>query len=252
MSLAHTGIIQSPVGGSYRDDYVLARGLAELAVELYAAAGMEEAVSLVLAYARRTTTCDCAGVVLVDRENGLQTAGATDRRVEQADRLQLAYGEGPCVPVSSEQPSVLISDTVVDQRWPRWSSSVAELGLRTVLTVRLFTARSTLGALNLYAIHPGRFTAVEEATAQLLARHAAVAIATVQEASTLAQAIEARTIIGRAEGVLMERFAIDEDRAFAVLRRYSQDNNIKLRIVAAELITTRRLPARPSADRMIG
>ncbi|RZT28022.1 GAF domain-containing protein [Kribbella sp. VKM Ac-2569] len=259
MSVIRTEISRPPAPGGFRDDsggagtdVLLAGGLAQLAVELYDVAGIEEAVGLVLAYARRTTTCDCAGVVLVDRRKGLKTGGATDRRVEQADQLQLEYGEGPCVPVSREQPSVLVSDTIVDPRWPRWSPRVAELGLRSVLTVRLCTARSNLGALSLYAIHPGRFTAIDETTARLLARHAAVAIATVLDASTLRQAIETATLIGQAQGVLMERFTIDADQAFAVLGRYSQDNNIKLRIVAAELISTRRLSTRSpvaAADR---
>ncbi|WP_410790658.1 ANTAR domain-containing protein [Kribbella sp. C-35] len=251
MSVIHSEVSRPPAAGGFRDvsgtpgtEVLLARGLAQLAVELYDVASIDDAVGLVLAYALRTTTCDCAGVVLVDRRTGLRTGGATDRRVEQADQLQLEYGEGPCVPVSREQPSVLVSDTVVDPRWPRWSARVAELGLRSVLTVRLCTARSNLGALNLYAIRAGGFTAVDETTAQLLARHAAVAIATLREASTLAQAIETRTLIGRAQGVLMERFSINADQAFAVLQRYSQDNNIKLRIVAAELISTRRLPTR--------
>jgi GAF domain-containing protein len=141
----------------------------------------------------------------------------------------------------------LVRDTIDDQRWPRWSPQVAELGLRSVLTVRLFTARSTLGALNLYAGRPGKFTTVDETTARLLARHASIAVATVREASTLAQAVEARMLIGRAQGLLMERFAIDADQAFAVLRRYSQDNNVKLRDVADELVTTRRLPTRSPA-----
>jgi GAF domain-containing protein len=243
-----------PPAGSYRDwsatpetDLTVAAGFAQLAVELYAMAGMAETVDRVLAYAMDATGCDCAGVVLVHRGKGLQTAGVTDRRLEQADRLQLQYGEGPCVPVSRDHRSVLVRDTVVDRRWPRWSPRIAELGLRSVLTVRLFSTRSTLGALNLYAVHPGQFTIVDETTARLLARHASVAVATVREASTLAQAMEARMLIGRAQGLLMERFAIDADQAFAVLRRYSQDNNVKLHLVADELVTTRRLPTRSRA-----
>jgi GAF domain-containing protein len=248
MFLTLTGDHQPPVAGncggsgSPGTDIVVAAGFAQLAVELYGAAGMAETVDRVLEYARRATGCDCAGVVLVHRGKGLQTAGVTDRRVEQADWLQMQYGEGPCVPVSREHHSVLVCDTVVDRRWPRWSPRVAELGLRSVLTVWLFTTRSTLGALNLYAVRPGKFTTVDEATGRLLARHASVAVATVREASTLAQAVEARILIGQAQGLLMERFAIDADQAFAVLRRYSQDNNVKLRIVADELVTTRRLP----------
>jgi GAF domain-containing protein len=224
---------------------VVAAGYAQLAVELYGAATMAATVDRVLEDALRAPGCDCAGVVLVQPGKDLQTAGVTDRRVEQADQLQLEYGEGPCVPVSREHHSVLVCDTVVDRRWPRWSSGVAELGLRSVLTVWLCTTRSTLGALNLYRTRPDQFTTTDDATARLLARHAAVAIATVQNAATLAQAVGARTLIGQAQGLLMERFAINADQAFAVLRRYSQDNNIKLHIVANELVTTRRLPTRP-------
>jgi AmiR/NasT family two-component response regulator len=58
----------------------------------------------------------------------------------------------------------------------------------------------------------------------------------------MAQAVDARKLIGQAMGILMERFGIDDDRAFAVLRRYSQHNNQKLRDVAQYLIDTRKLP----------
>lgn len=258
MSLTHAGDRQPPVAGRHRGRFgtgaeaMVAAGLAQLATELYDVAGMDEAVDRVLAYAVPATGCDCAGVVLVQHGKGLHTAGVTDPRVEQADQLQLQYGEGPCVPVSLEDHSVLICDTFVDLRWPRWSPRVAELGLRCVLTVRLFTTRSTLGALNLYAIHPGQFSSVDETTARLLARHTAVTIATLRETSTLARAVAARTLIGQAQGLLMERFAIDADQAFAVLRRYSQDRNVKLRIVADELVTTRRLPIRSPAGTVDG
>jgi len=137
-------------------------------MELYNAASMAETMGRVLEDARRATGCDCAGVVLVQRGRRLRTAGVTDRRVEQADRLQLEYGEGPCVPVSREHHSVLVADTMVDRRWPRWCPRVAEMGLRSVLTVWLLTTRSTLGALNLYRTRPGQFTADDEVTARLL------------------------------------------------------------------------------------
>jgi AmiR/NasT family two-component response regulator len=61
----------------------------------------------------------------------------------------------------------------------------------------------------------------------------------------MAQAVDARKLIGQAMGMLMERFDMDADRAFAVLRRYSQDHNRKLRDVALELIETRQLPHYP-------
>ena len=60
----------------------------------------------------------------------------------------------------------------------------------------------------------------------------------------LQEALSSRTLIGQAEGILMERFGIDGERAFEVLRRYSQDFNVKLRDVAAQTVSSRRLPGR--------
>ena len=79
------------------------------------------------------------------------------------------------------------------------------------------------------------------AIAQVIADHAAVAVANARTESTLWQAIEARKLIGQAQGILMERFDLTDEQAFAVLRRYSQDSNIKLRDVAQRLISTRNL-----------
>ena len=119
---------------------------------------------------------------------------------------------------------------------------MAELGLRSVLSIRLHTSGSTIGALNLYAGRPEAFDDDDDAVAHILARHASIALANARQESSLWQAIDARKLIGQAQGMLMERFDLDADQAFAVLRRYSQDNNIKLRVVAQRLVETRRLP----------
>ena len=76
----------------------------------------------------------------------------------------------------------------------------------------------------------------------IFARHAAVAMTASWNEAGLNTALDTRKLIGQAQGLLMERHGLDGDRAFEVLRRYSQDHNIKLRDVAAHLIETRRLP----------
>jgi len=42
-------------------------------------------------------------------------------------------------------------------------------------------------------------------------------------------------------GLLMRRFSVDQDAAFAKLRRISQHENRKLHEIAAELVATREL-----------
>jgi AmiR/NasT family two-component response regulator len=65
----------------------------------------------------------------------------------------------------------------------------------------------------------------------------------------MAEAVDARKLVGQAMGILMERFDLDADRAFAVLQRYSQNGNVKLRDVAQQLIDTRKLPHPPANPR---
>ncbi|MCW2799640.1 MAG: hypothetical protein JWQ70_1112, partial [Aeromicrobium sp.] len=59
----------------------------------------------------------------------------------------------------------------------------------------------------------------------------------------LQRAIDARKLIGQAQGILMERFDLDADRALEFVRRQSQHHNVKLRSVAEWVVANRALPA---------
>jgi AmiR/NasT family two-component response regulator len=54
-------------------------------------------------------------------------------------------------------------------------------------------------------------------------------------------------VIGQATGIVMERYGLDEETAFDVMRRISSQDNRKLRDIAAEVVAQRRLPAEASA-----
>lgn len=82
--------------------------------------------------------------------------------------------------------------------------------------------------------------------ATYLAAHVAIAVADSQTEEHLRLAAVNRTIIGQAQGILMERFAIDAHRAFDVLRRVSQHSNIRLLEVATTIVDTRQVPGLPT------
>lgn len=211
--------------------------------ELHGQDGVEATVEMIAELARRELEADYAGVMLLHRGGTVETAAATDPVVERADTEQIAVGEGPCLEAIAKEAVFVIGDTVTEPRWSPWCERVAALGIRSVLSVRLFTARGPLGCLNLYSRRPHRFSHDGDATyGTLFAGHASVALATEKTKSELRDAMDGRHVIGIAQGILMERFTIDKDQAFSVLRRYSQDHNMKLRAVATTVATTGRLP----------
>jgi GAF domain-containing protein len=159
--------------------------------------------------------------------------------------LQISSQNGPLVVALRERTPILIRDTLTDDRWPEWAEKVAALGVRSVLDVPLATgseSRLSVGVLGLYSELPDAFEEDDQAIAHILARHASVAVASARHEATMAQAVDARKLVGQAMGILMERFDVDGDRAFAILKRYSQDTNTKLRDVAQRLVDTRKLP----------
>ena len=63
-----------------------------------------------------------------------------------------------------------------------------------------------------------------------------------RQVTTLGEAVEHRTSIGVALGMIMERLELDQERAFAYLRTCSQAQNRKLYDLAVEIVETREMP----------
>ena len=215
---------------------------AQLAISLHDEPTLEETVDRVLDFALKAVDCTYAGVIFVHRNKSVETFAATDPLVADLDRLQFESRDGPDLEIIADRLGVLVEDTATETRWPAWSRTVAASGVRSMLGTRIHTSATVIGSLNLYDVRPGHFTEEDRDVAHVLARHAAVAVAATREQAQLWQAIDARQLVGQATGILMERFALDADRAFDVLRRYSQHHNLKLHEVATRLIESRRLP----------
>lgn len=222
----------------------LAEVFGELAIDLEDAAGVEPTVGTVLEFAVATFKCTDAGIVLVGpgRRN-LRVAEVTNPVVAELYQLQIEAGKGPLIEAAEGSEPVLVDDTRTESRWPGWAEHAAGRGIGTVLHHPMLTKTRTIGVLSFYNADPGAFDAYDEALAQILCQHATVAVAYARNEETLTEALEARAVVGQAIGILMERHNLTERSAFSVLRRYSQDYNIKLRAVADQLITSRSLPS---------
>lgn len=189
--------------------------------------------------------CDLADVMLV-HPSGASTPVATDPLAVALDRAQLEAGEGPCLHVALEDdPVVRVADLGTDVRWPGFGPKAVALGVRSAMSYRLYLGEDRsdrLGALNLYGHAPQAFDGRAVGLGEVLAAQCATALSSAIEIEGLRTALSSRDTIGQAKGILMERYHLDGAAAFELLRTTSQERNIKLALVAEQLIAQRRLP----------
>jgi GAF domain-containing protein len=201
-----------------------------------------------------------ASLTLLGPDGKLSTPFFTGSLADKVDAVQYAVGEGPCLDAANahEWTAMVVRDLADpsgdgDTRWPTFRVQGAAAGARSVLSVSLFAssgvglngAQKAVGSLNIYASTPGAFGESERDTALLLALYAGLALAATeavddsgQRIDQLKEAIATRTVIGQAQGILMERHKFTAGQAFDRLRTASMNLNRKLRDVAKELTET--------------
>jgi GAF domain-containing protein len=182
---------------------------------------------------------DVAGVLLVGAGGRFETRAPTSDLMFKIDELQMRYLEGPCVQAALDEIVVRTDDFRNEPKWPNYSPAMVELGVHSGVSFKLYTADRTAGALNLFAFEPRLWDTEAETVGMVLAAHAAAAILASRQGDQLQSALSTRDRIGQAKGIIMERFGIDDVRAFAMLRQLSQDGNIKLADIAQRVIDTR-------------
>lgn len=218
-----------------------ADSFARLAHELHDQEGFEETLELLVESAPALVGSDVAGVLLARRRRIAEPGPGSDALALKADALQLEFDEGPAL-ATADQHTVVCHDTSIEERWPRWAAAAGEVGIASACSVRLWTSSATLGAITFYATRPRVFDETAIGIAEIVGRHASIALASALQEESLNRAVDGRKLVGQAQGILMERFDLDDRRAFDVLRRYSQASNTKLVEVARLLVTKRSLP----------
>ncbi|GFG62734.1 hypothetical protein MKUB_02240 [Mycobacterium kubicae] len=182
---------------------------------------------------------DVAGVLLVKKGGEFESVADTDGIVAKLDALQHDFGEGPCAEAALHETVVRSDDLRTEPRWPRYAPAAEELGIRSSLSFKLYTADRTAGALNLFSTRSHAWDVDAETIGAILAAHAAAAILAGRHSEQMQSALASRDRIGQAKGIIMERYAIDEMRAFEMLRVLSQENQTKLVDIAQRVIDTR-------------
>ncbi|HJV98304.1 MAG TPA: GAF domain-containing protein [Arthrobacter sp.] len=192
---------------------------------------------------RAGTEMSC-GITVRQTKKPVALAGS-EPGARSMDELHNILGEGPGLTAMAEQRTVLAADLDEVHPWPRFAGSAARHGIRSVLCVPLSAEGETRAALTLYARRPHAFSPEDIDTAEAFAAQAsrgltlALYIAHLKDTTqNLSAALAHRATIDTALGVVMGQSRCNHDAAFTILERASSTRNVKLRDLAASIVTS--------------
>jgi GAF domain-containing protein len=185
--------------------------------------------------------CDIASVTMV-RAGKASTPAFTAKTAKLLDEVQYRLGDGPCLAAIRHRGLEHVS-TDSDGRWPEFVSASREQGVLATMSVPLGNDEMVVGALNLYSKTGSAYDDEAKDVACAFADQLGVAVASAtlyaesfELAQQLQQAMESRAVIEQAKGILMAAQRCSADAAFNILVRASQNQNRKLRAIAAEIV----------------
>ncbi|HEY8701435.1 MAG TPA: GAF and ANTAR domain-containing protein [Arthrobacter sp.] len=183
------------------------------------------------------------GITLLRRRTAA-TVATSSERARQLDELQYDYGDGPCLRCARQGVLVHIPDLTTETLWPEYSAKVLEQGILSVLAVPFeLSGDEAKAGLNFYSDKPRAFdpNAVEHAAsyAAQASKGLSLAVRLAQHsdaANNLKAALDSRTVIDTAVGIIIAQNHCSQDEAIKILKSASSSRNVKLRDVAAAIV----------------
>jgi len=192
-----------------------------------------------------------AGVLLFDAGGQLRLVASSSDRAEALEVFEVQADEGPLLDCARSMNPVLISelDAAAYVRWPRFCAAAEIVGVRAVHALPLRLRGEALGGFGLFHPQPATLSQRDVHTAQALADVVTIGILqqrhkneSVILTDQLQRALDSRVAIEQAKGILAEKGDLDMSAAFARLRRYARNHNLKISDLAAAIVN-RHLPA---------
>jgi transcriptional regulator with GAF, ATPase, and Fis domain len=224
---------ESPASGKIRKAFV------DLADTLVADFDIIEFLDLLCQYSTDLLDVAASGILLTDQAGRLDLVAASTERARAVELFQLQHAEGPSLDSYSAGTPVSCPDLATTTQWPGFAPAAREAGFGAVHALPMRLREETVGVLNLYLAEAGALDADTAELGQALADVATIGIlhrrAMRQHeilTGQLQTALNSRIVIEQAKGVLAERLEVGIDQAFATLRAYARDHNLRLAAVA--------------------
>lgn len=178
---------------------------------------------------------DAGGAVLHRTSGGCELLSSTEVGVTS---LVLASARGVAGPLDQPlPPSAKLTLDVADgdPRWAEWCRLARQQGYVAAEVIGMVGPRGRAASLQLLW-RGERPTGPRQPDSVVVARWAGVELRRADRVANLERALLTRSVIGRAQGIVMERYAVSADEAMAYLRRQSQASQRTLADIAATLV----------------
>ena len=229
---------------------LLARTFVDVADTLVADFDVVDFLTLLATRCVELFDLSAAGLLLADPARGLRVAATSDHRTEVLEAFELEYDEGPSLDCYRTGTVIACDDLTANaHRWPRFAEQAQASGWRAVYALPMHLRTEVIGSLTLLRAKTGGLPEPDLLAAQALADVATIGILqhrTTEEHRLLAEqlqfALDSRVAIEQAKGVLAEHAQLGMDEAFAALRGYARNNNLRL-VEVAHAVVDRQLAA---------
>lgn len=207
---------------------------------------IEDFVESLTILAVNTVNCtspDAACCITVNRPKKLPIKSWSAPLAESLDQLEDNVKQGPNLTAMTEQRTVHSSDLAGDDRWRRLGRSATERGIGSCLSIPLDVEGPSRAVMSLTAVTSDAFSSDDITAAEVFAEQASKMLRSALRITDLTEtvqnlhaALEHRTVIDTALGVVMGQNHCDHDTAFNILRRGASSRNMKLRDLAASVV----------------
>ncbi len=181
-----------------------------------------------------------AGVMLASPEGSLGLVASSSEAMRLLELFELQAQEGPCLDAFRTGECVQHENLAAGSgRWPSFSTAAISVGFHSASALPLRLREVNLGALNLLGVTQTPMDEADLIVARAFADLATLSI--VQHRATaeaqglneqMSGALTSRVVIEQAKGVISERAGVDLAEAFARLRGYARNRNLRLTDVA--------------------
>lgn len=219
-------------------------GLTELAALMLFAEDVDEALHHLARMAVVVVPDGPSCGITIAKDGQFRTVVFAGSIPQSVDDAQYERGDGPCLEALRTGVPVIVQDLAEEDlgRWGGFPPVAIAAGAHGVLAHPLEVSGEVVGVLNLYAHERNLFPEPVQHIAKQFVDPAALILSGVLQRLTQAEligqlsaALSSRAVIDQSIGIIMARRACSATEAFDVLRRMSNDRNVKLRDIAGAI-----------------